>query len=57
MSDKRVKAWAVVSHSGEIGECRDYALEIYYDEGIAKAMCLESDGERVVRVTIIVEAG
>jgi len=55
MTEKRVKAWAVVCgfRNGAIAERIDSALEIYTHEEIAKATCI--DGERVVPVTIVLE--
>lgn len=57
MSEKRVKAWAVVCdfRNGAISEEVDSHLGIYMHEGIAKAVCI--DGERVVPVTIVYEEG
>ena len=55
MSERKVRAWAVVVdfRNGAIAERIDSALEIYTNEGIAKATCI--DGERVVPVTIVRE--
>ena len=53
MSVRKVRAWAVVVdfRNGAIAERIDSALEIYTNEGIAKATCI--DGERVAPVEIV----
>jgi len=54
MSEKRVKAWAVVDDDDNIeGDAKAMIFRLFRDETYASAFC--EPGERVVPVTIVLE--
>ena len=55
MSDKRVKAWAVVDKRGNVVSDAIGMFCTYKTKHFAKRDCVFDEGERVVRATIIVE--
>lgn len=55
MTEKRVKAWAVVDAAERMDDELTGYYRIYSSEVLANALKIPWEGERVVPVTIIVE--